>query len=89
MPMAMMLIYLVCFVIGTYCGVCIAAKRWHDRDKSAWMYLIILIPLLASSGSSSNAGVSTGRWPEQVRPIAQGYRGGANGILAWRFHFQA
>ncbi|ESQ73700.1 DUF805 domain-containing protein [Asticcacaulis sp. AC402] len=27
-------------------NVCLGAKRWHDRDKSGWMYLIKFIPLI-------------------------------------------
>ena len=26
--------------------IAVAAKRWHDRDKSAWWLLIVLLPLL-------------------------------------------
>jgi len=25
--------------------IAVAAKRWHDRDKSAWWLLIVLLPL--------------------------------------------
>lgn len=37
------------FVVGIpyiWTNVCLVAKRWHDRDKSGWMYLIQLIPLV-------------------------------------------
>ncbi|MGZ3297789.1 MAG: DUF805 domain-containing protein [Asticcacaulis sp.] len=26
--------------------IAVTVKRWHDRDKSGWMYLILLIPLI-------------------------------------------
>ncbi|MGE9293422.1 MAG: DUF805 domain-containing protein [Puniceicoccales bacterium] len=29
-----------------YPSICVYAKRWHDRDKSAWWILIGLIPLV-------------------------------------------
>ena len=29
-----------------YPGLALAAKRWHDRDKSAWWILISLIPIV-------------------------------------------
>jgi uncharacterized membrane protein YhaH (DUF805 family) len=29
-----------------YPGLCIAIKRFHDRDKSGWWVLIALIPLI-------------------------------------------
>ena len=27
-------------------SVCLQAKRWHDRDKSAWWMLIAIIPFI-------------------------------------------
>ncbi len=27
-------------------NVCLTAKRWHDRGKSGWMYLVLLIPIV-------------------------------------------
>ncbi len=29
-------------------GFAISVKRWHDRNKSAWWLLIVLVPLLLS-----------------------------------------
>jgi uncharacterized membrane protein YhaH (DUF805 family) len=29
-------------------GLAISVKRWHDRDKSGWMVLIILIPIIGA-----------------------------------------
>ena len=29
-----------------YTGLAVSMKRWHDRDKSAWWILIILVPLI-------------------------------------------
>lgn len=27
-------------------SICLYAKRWHDRDKSGWWSLIVLIPII-------------------------------------------
>ncbi len=29
-------------------SLAVAAKRWHDRDKSGWWTLIVLIPIIGS-----------------------------------------
>ncbi|RKU27514.1 DUF805 domain-containing protein [Candidatus Poribacteria bacterium] len=50
----MVLIYgeegsVILFPFGILCfwaGLAITAKRWHDRNKSAWWILIELIPIL-------------------------------------------
>ena len=37
----------IIFVLALlYPGICIAIKRCHDRGKSGWWFLIILIPLV-------------------------------------------
>ncbi|MDP0496677.1 MAG: DUF805 domain-containing protein [Verrucomicrobiota bacterium JB024] len=33
-------------LIILYPAICVSAKRWHDRDKSAWWILIGIIPYL-------------------------------------------
>ncbi len=40
------LISIVVSLALLYPGICIAIKRAHDRDKSGWWILIILIPLV-------------------------------------------
>lgn len=42
----MLLTYVICVPLSLWTSVCIGAKRWHDRDKSGLMYLILLIPLV-------------------------------------------
>jgi uncharacterized membrane protein YhaH (DUF805 family) len=37
---------LVWYVLAVWTSICLNAKRWHDRDKSGWMQLIGLIPLI-------------------------------------------
>lgn len=31
-----------------YFGIALYAKRWHDRDKSGWWTLILLVPIIGS-----------------------------------------
>jgi uncharacterized membrane protein YhaH (DUF805 family) len=37
---------LIASLISIYLGLAIYAKRWHDRDKSGWWSLIILVPII-------------------------------------------
>ena len=37
-----MIVSLVSFVAS----IAVAVKRWHDRDKSGWWVLIVLVPLI-------------------------------------------
>jgi uncharacterized membrane protein YhaH (DUF805 family) len=46
MPLPAILAYIVITPLQLWIGVCLSVKRWHDRDKSGWMYLIILIPIV-------------------------------------------
>lgn len=45
-PLPLFLIQLVLFGPSTWVSICITAKRWHDRGRSAWMYLILLVPVV-------------------------------------------
>ena len=38
------LILLVVYILALWIGLAVAAKRWHDRNKSAWWILIIFVP---------------------------------------------
>ena len=40
------IIQIVFLIAMVWCGLAIQAKRWHDRDKSAWWILIGLIPVI-------------------------------------------
>ena len=33
-------------VFALITGLAVSAKRWHDRDKSAWWILIVLVPVI-------------------------------------------
>ena len=39
-------LYILYTFIAIWPGLAISAKRWHDRDKSAWWILIGLIPII-------------------------------------------
>jgi uncharacterized membrane protein YhaH (DUF805 family) len=40
------IVSLIIWIPMLWCGLAIAAKRWHDRDKSAWWILIALVPFI-------------------------------------------
>lgn len=39
---------LILYVVLLYVALAIQAKRWHDRDKSAWYLLVNLIPIVGA-----------------------------------------
>ena len=43
-----------------YPSICLSAKRWHDRGKSAWWILINLIPIIGWIWSLVETGVLRG-----------------------------
>jgi uncharacterized membrane protein YhaH (DUF805 family) len=42
------LIWLAITLALAYASLAVWAKRWHDRDKSGWWSLIILVPFLGA-----------------------------------------
>ena len=40
------LVLLVVYILALWIGLAIAAKRWHDRNKSAWWILIVFVPVV-------------------------------------------
>src|ERR1044071_1301694 len=38
------LILLIVYILALWIGLAVAAKRWHDRNKSAWWILIVFVP---------------------------------------------
>ena len=40
------IILLIVYILALWIGLAIAAKRWHDRNKSAWWILIVFVPLV-------------------------------------------
>ena len=41
-------VWLLAAVAIAYMSLAVFAKRWHDRDKSGWWSLIILVPFVGS-----------------------------------------
>jgi uncharacterized membrane protein YhaH (DUF805 family) len=39
-------VYLIVMIASIYCALAVYAKRWHDRDKSGWWSLIMLVPII-------------------------------------------
>jgi uncharacterized membrane protein YhaH (DUF805 family) len=40
------LVLLVVYILMVWISLAIAAKRWHDRNKSAWWILIAFVPVV-------------------------------------------
>ena len=40
------LILLAVYILALWIGLAIAAKRWHDRNKSGWWVLIAFVPVI-------------------------------------------
>lgn len=45
---------------STWISICITAKRWHDRGRSAWMYLILLVPVVGLIWTIVECGLLSG-----------------------------
>ena len=52
--------FLVLVSVGLWIEAALAAKRWHDRGKSAWMVLVFLIPLIGQLWSLVELGFLPG-----------------------------
>jgi uncharacterized membrane protein YhaH (DUF805 family) len=37
---------MVASLVVLVASIAVSVKRWHDRDKSGWWYLIIFVPLI-------------------------------------------
>ena len=40
------IILLIVYILALWIGLAVAAKRWHDRNKSAWWILIVFVPVV-------------------------------------------
>ena len=40
------IILLIVYILALWIGLAVAAKRWHDRNKSAWWILIAVVPVV-------------------------------------------
>jgi uncharacterized membrane protein YhaH (DUF805 family) len=56
-------------LVSIYIGLAIYAKRWHDRDKSGWWSLIILVPVIGAVWVLVELGMLEGtRGPNRYGP---------------------
>ncbi len=53
------IMYLLCIPTG-WIGLALQAKRWHDRNKSAWWILIMLVPVIGPLWMLIEAGFMAG-----------------------------
>ena len=44
--MIAMAIMMLCWALFALSNICLIVKRWHDRDRTGWMYLILLVPVI-------------------------------------------
>lgn len=56
-------------LISIYLALALYAKRWHDRDKSGWWSLIVLIPIIGAIWILVELGILEGtRGPNRFGP---------------------
>jgi len=53
------IMYLLCIPTG-WIGLALQAKRWHDRNKSAWWILIMFVPVIGPLWMLIEAGFMAG-----------------------------
>ena len=52
----------MCVTVGLFAGInaCLIVKRWHDRNKSGWMYFILVIPYIGWAWTLIECGLVDG-----------------------------
>lgn len=55
-----MIIVFVIIVLFAGTNICLTVKRWHDRNKSGLMYLILFIPVLGVAWTVIECGLVDG-----------------------------
>jgi len=56
-------------IASIYFALAIYAKRWHDRDKSGWWSLIVLVPFIGAIWLIVECGILEGtRGPNRFGP---------------------
>src|SRR5260221_10784847 len=54
------LVLAVVYILAIWIGLAIAAKRWHDRNKSDWWILIIFVPAVGGPWYPTQSGFPQG-----------------------------
>jgi uncharacterized membrane protein YhaH (DUF805 family) len=63
------IIALIVMIPFIWAGLCVSAKRWHDRGKSAWWILIGLVPIIGGIWTLVECGFLRGTdGPNQYGP---------------------
>lgn len=74
---------LLVWLIITYSSLAVAAKRWHDRDKSGWWSLIALVPavgvlwMIVENGFLPGTHGPNRFGPDPVKPVPLSHEGKA------------
>ena len=56
-------------LISIYLGLALYTKRWHDRDKSGWWTLIVLVPVIGAIWLIVECGILEGtKGPNRFGP---------------------
>ena len=62
-------VYVLVGLVSLYFAIALYAKRWHDRDKSGWWTLILLIPVIGFVWWLVECGILEGtRGPNRYGP---------------------
>jgi uncharacterized membrane protein YhaH (DUF805 family) len=62
-------VYAIVMLASLYSVFSIYAKRWHDRDKSGWWSLIILVPIIGGIWLLVECGILEGtKGPNKYGP---------------------
>ena len=78
-PAPLLITQLALMVPSVWIGACLGAKRWHDRDKSGWMYLILLIPIVGPIWTFVECGCLDGTpGPNSYGPSPKGVNNAAS-----------
>ncbi|MGA9658128.1 MAG: DUF805 domain-containing protein [Asticcacaulis sp.] len=72
-PATLWILYIIYLVPVMWIGICLQVKRWHDRNKSGWMCLIGLIPIVGGIWAFIEVGCLDGtQGPNKYGPSPKG-----------------
>jgi uncharacterized membrane protein YhaH (DUF805 family) len=59
----------IMLLVSIYVGLALYTKRWHDRDKSGWWSLIMLVPIVGAIWLLVECGILPGtKGPNRFGP---------------------
>ncbi len=72
-PAIFWIVYFLSFIPIAWVSLALLVKRWHDRDKSGWWALIVLIPLVGPIWQLIECGFLDGtQGPNKFGPSPKG-----------------